>query len=170
MNAIPKRVIALNYYTKNCSCLDTVKGVNLYTEKCGDESLEDSVYMSPDSYKFIFKKTRTNDNRNRLRLAVVKITSRETHRSIFRKYVYNPRFKGLKISNLALSPSSIRELGDNHSIIGKEVWVSPGSVFCYFWNHPFHATRIATKIGVFSIVLAILSMIVSFLLYCPLCR
>ena len=165
MTTVKKKLIAINFPPKNTSCaLLGVQGNNLYWDKCGDEALEDSAYMSSASYREIFGKNRSRANRFMKRLAVVKIHSSKTKRSIYRKYVYSPLFAGLNNSSIALNPSSIRELGDNDELVGRPITVSPGSVFLYYWNHPFHATRISMKLGIVSIFLALTSIALSLFL------
>lgn len=72
---------------------------------------------------------------------------------------------------VVLHPASIRELtlNENSDIVGKTVEVGRGNCFCYFWNHPFHATRISMKLGVFSILLAIASILITIIRSCHCC-
>ena len=171
MKPINKRVIALNYTSKdNSHTIDEVDGVNIYTPICGNELQEDCVYMLPKTYEQIFGKQRSESSCYKRRLSVVKITYSATHGSIYRKYVYNPRFVGLKETELALNPSSIRELGDNDKIVGDEVTVRPGCAICYYWNHPHHSTRISTKLGIISVVLALSSFFITIFISCPCCH
>lgn len=167
MRKLSRIVVALNYVPKRIGKypLDWVTGNNLYTTICGDPDYEDSVYMSPESYAEIIGKCRAKAGRFKRRLTVIRIFSPKTHRSIYRKFVTNPMFRGLNKTNLALHPSSIRELGDNKEIVNSSVIVSQGSFFLFFWRHPFHATRISMKLGVFSILLAIISIILTIVLH-----
>lgn len=172
MNKEIRKVVSLNTPPKTGGVkLNEVQEdeKNIYVEHIRDESLEDSVYMSSSSYTMIFNKKRSDDSSSRRRLAVVKITYPQTHRSIYRKYVFCPDYSGITDNNLALHPSSIRELGDNKTIVGKDVEVSRGSVFLYFWKHPFHATRISTKLGFLSILLALISIAITVVLSCHCC-
>lgn len=164
----PRKVVALNFPPKGHTLpLDVVVGNNLYTEDIyEDESLQDSVFMSSKSYSSIFGESRSESNCYKRRLAVVRIKSITTHKSIYRKYVFSPKYEGLDDNNLALHPSSIRELGNNNEIVGSDVIVSPGSALLYYWRHPFHATRISTKLGVCSIILGILSIILTIVMSC----
>lgn len=172
------KVIALNFPSKSGgSKLNEVVGCNIFTELCGDEKQEDSVYLSKDAYKEIFGKTRKDSCRSRKRLSVVRIYSLKTKQSIHRKYVFNPGFQGIKNSddnkdnNLALNPASIRELCgegfENNDIVGTNVYVTKGCKFFYYWHHPHHATRISMQLGFISVLLAIISIIVGLIsLYC----
>lgn len=168
MKTINRTVIALNYPPKgNTHPIDEVDGVNIYTLICGEELLEDCAYLLPKSYEQIFGKKRSESNRHKRRLSVVKITNSDTNKSIYRKYVFNTRFTGMKEADIALHPSSIRELGENGKIVGNEVKVRPGCALCYYWNHPLHATRISAKLGIISIALAILSILLTIIMCCP---
>ena len=166
MKNVSKLLVALNFPSKKgTSPIDQVVGNNIFTDICGDEQKEDSVYMSPNSYKDIFGKTRKESSRCSKRISVVRIYSKKTRKAIHRKYVCSSAFIGLGDKALALHPSSIRELCgpgfENDDIVGGEVKVSRGSWFLYFWNHPFHATRISMKLGVFSIIIALISIALS---------
>ena len=155
------RLIALNFAPKGGGVnLDVVDKLNIYSEICGDPNLEDTVYMSSGAYVNIFCKKRAKVCRCLQRLSVVRIKNPVTGVSIYRKYEYSPRFKGVGDNDIVLHPASIRELAsgeDNSSVVGKEMCVSPGCFFAYYWNHPYHATRISMKLGVVSILLAIIS-------------
>ena len=167
------RVIALNFLSSRGTHKENeVEGVNIYTDLCGNPNYEDSVYMSPAAYVNVFCKRRPKTCRHVQRLSVVKITNPENGESIYRKYVFNPFFKGIGDNDMALHPASIRELaggGDNETVVGKHVCARKGCFFAYYWNHPFHATRISMKLGVVSIILACLSIIVTVYLSCYCC-
>lgn len=161
-----KTVIALNFPSKSGnSPINQVTGCNIFTDLCGDERQEDSVYMSTGAYKEVFGKSRKDSCRSRKRLSVVRIYSKETGKSIHRKYVYNADFSGLNDNMLALNPASIRELCgsgfENADIVGKDLCVTKGCRFMYYWNHPYHATRISMKLGVLSVLLAVVSILIS---------
>ena len=51
----------------------------------------------------------------------------------------------------------------NADLVGGDVVVSKGSCFMYYWNHPFHATRISMRLGVVSILLALISIVIALL-------
>ena len=167
-----KTVIALNYPSKSgLTTKDQVTGFNLYTDLCGDLQLEDTAYLSSASYQEIFGKPRAKAGKHKKILSVVRIKNRENGHAIYRRYEFNPCFSGLKDKMIALHPASLRELTikDNSEIVGKPVEVGRGNCFCYFWNHPFHATRISMKLGVISVLLAIISIIATIVISCH-CR
>ncbi len=160
-----KKVIALNFVPKNGQQkLNEVVGCNIYSEICGKLDLEDTVYMSSGAYQEIFGKARKEMCRSMKQLSVVKISNPDSGEVIYRKYEYNPSFNGVGDDMIVLHPASIRELASdegNSSLVGKEVDVSRGCCFLYFWNHPFHATRISMRLGVISILMAVLSILTS---------
>ena len=168
MKQSTKKVIALNFPPKNGQgVINTVSGCNIFTDLCGDINQEDAVYMTSAAYADVFGKCRKDSSRCRNRLSVVKIYSSMTGKSIYRQYVLNPNFSGLTVGDIALNPASIRELCgpgfDNSDIVGKDVEVSKGCTFNYYWHHPFHATRISMKLGLISILLALVSIAISLL-------
>lgn len=79
--------------------------------------------------------------------------------------MFNPNFIGLSNNDIALNPTSTRELCgssfDNSDIVGKDIEVSKGCPLCYYWHHPFHATRISMKLGLVSILLAVASLVLT---------
>ncbi len=162
------KLIALNFPPRNADYeLNRVVGCNIYTELCGDVSQEDSVYMNSHSYNSVFGENRRDSSRRMKRLSVVKISPKEGGHPIYRKYVRNPYFKSLEDNQVALNPASIREMCSegqrNSDLVGGDVVVSKGSCFMYYWNHPFHATRISMRLGVASILLALISIVIALL-------
>ena len=168
------KLIALNFPSKKgLHTLDEVDKNNIYSDLCGILDIEDTAYMSPGAYAAIFCKVRRKMGPCMKRLSVVKITNPKNGKSIYRKYEYNPRFKGIGDNDVVLHPASIRELADgeeNETLVGKTVCVRPGCKFCYYWNHPYHATRISMKLGIFSIAVAVISTILSLLFSCLCCN
>ena len=167
-----KKLIALNYPAKNgSSIINQVIDVNIFTDECGKLDLEDTAYLSSGAYKKIFDSKRSEVRKGRKILSVIKIRNPKSGLSIYRKYQYNPDFKGINDNMIALHPASIRELvnEDNSAIVGETIEVSKGNCFCFFWHHPFHATRISMKLGFISIVLAIISIIVAIITSCHCC-
>ena len=156
------KVIALNFEKRDKpEDNNTVIGCNLYSQDCGIIDQEDVAYLSPQSFKKIFGKTRGKSSRRNKRLAVIKIRYPKTGKSIYRRYVYSQKFHGVTNNIIVLNPASIRELGENSEVVGHNVEVSKGCTFKYYWYHPFHATRISMKLGIYSISLGLLSILIS---------
>ena len=126
------------------------------------ESYDDKVIMSPGQFERIFDKNRNNVKSELKLLAVVKITA-DNGASIHRAYYGRMKKEdNEKQKRIGLSPNSIRllalEEGEN------QVQISKGSKFLYFWNHPYHATRISMRIGILSIALTIISFVITLIL------
>ena len=125
---------------------------------------DDVALFHSKEYAKIFGEKRAESCDEQKLLSVVKITY--GGKSIHRAYRCSPK---LRKDEVALSANSQRLLFGKNDNAG-EVTITKGSKFLYFWNHPFHATRISMRLGVvsvalaiFSIVLAVISIIVSLL-------
>lgn len=118
---------------------------------------DDLALLRNEDYQHIFGNPRYKDSNKRKRLAIVKITNPETGKSIQRAYRGERSCKGEQIG---LTSNSIRFLSNEDIDKPITVIVKKGSVFAYFWNHPFHATRISMKLGVYSLIFSILGLLV----------
>lgn len=125
----------------------------------------DAIIMAPEDFKDIFGVEKPKAPRCIKRLPVVKITF--NGKSIYRRYYGSNALSGK--DKAALNYSSLYELVDDSldEIKGKTVRISKGYTFPYYWNHPFHATRTSFRLGLISIVLAIVSMSLSLLCNLP---
>ena len=54
-------------------------------------------------------------------------------------------------------------MNSSFPVWGFKIEITKGSVFKYYWDHPFHATRISMRLGLISIVLSSISIILTFL-------
>ena len=87
-------------------------------------------------------------------LSVVKIEY--GGKTIYRRYQAKT-CSGFKSDMFAISPNSWRMLSDNnHCPTTNCVSISSGNKFCYYWNHPFQATRLTVRLGLIGIVLTLL--------------
>ena len=124
------------------------------------EDNQDVVWLNSKQYSALFEKTRSVDHKNKL-LAIVRLVYK--NRVIRRRYKCN---QSLCLNNkqIGLTSESVRILFDDMPDISKEeINVSKGSiwdVFMYYWDHPFHATRISFKVGILSMILGIVSLII----------
>lgn len=119
---------------------------------------EDLALLPNKAYSEIFGVKRSEDILRRKRLAIVKITYGRI--SIYRAY----RGANIGFGNIGLTDSSIRYFGsDNKDFYEKKFTISRGCWFPYYWNHPFHATRISCRLGVISVGLGILSLVLAIL-------
>lgn len=116
---------------------------------------DDVAFLNNRIYSKIFGEKRAESSDEQKLLSVVKITY--GGKSIHRAYRCSPK---LRKDEVALSANSQRLLFGKIDNAG-EVTITKGSKFIYFWNHPFHATRISMRLGVYSVILAILSTILA---------
>lgn len=123
--------------------------------------MDDCIVMESSAYAQIFGKPRQRDCDCRKRLAVVKVSC--NGKSIHRAFRAEPA-QGFTNNYVALTSNSIRLLSDrDFDLAGKDkdlvVDISKGSSFLYYWNHPFHATRISMRLGFPSLIIGIVSLI-----------
>lgn len=120
------------------------------------EDLNDAAMFYGHSYQTIFGKKRSESTASKKRLAIVKI--RKGKRVIHRRFLAEP-MKGIGQNELALTPASIRELArhSNSDLVGHEVEVSKGCWFCFYWDHPSHATRISFHLSTLSLIASIIA-------------
>ena len=116
---------------------------------------DDVALFHSKEYAKIFGEKRAESCDEQKLLSVVKITY--GGKSIHRAYRCSPK---LRKDEVGLSSNSQRLLFGKIDNAG-EVTITKGSKFIYFWNHPFHATRISMRLGVYSVILAILSTILA---------
>ncbi len=126
--------------------------------------IEDSAFFSPGNYKSIFGKERKEEGKKRKLIAIVRIQN--GRHVIYRKYMYDRNIVGLYDNeHIGLTFSSLRLLAakgqDAYSV--KKVDVLPGSWFMYYCNHPFHATRVAFRVGLISLIISFASLILTLL-------
>ncbi|MBQ0077083.1 MAG: hypothetical protein KBS55_00395 [Bacteroidales bacterium] len=132
----------------------------------------DTVILAGCDFKEIFNKTKAESPICIKRLPVVKITfnGKSIHRRFYGNNDLGKKGKDRKHVGeyAALNYSSLYELvGENpDEIKGKAVQISKGRRLPYYWNHPFHATRISFRLGLISIGIAVVSLLLS--LFCNL--
>ena len=124
----------------------------------------DAIILAFKDFKDIFKVDKPKAPMCIKRLPVVKITF--NNKSIYRRYYGSSSLSGTE--KAALNYSSLYELVDDSlaEIKGQTVQISKGRRFPYYWNHPFHATRVSFRLGLISISIAVVSLLLS--LFCNL--
>jgi hypothetical protein len=120
------------------------------------------VLMQSKCYEGIFGEKKKYSSDNMKRLSVVKIT--HNGKSIHRAFKALPA-TGLTENHVGLTPASIELLTDSYNNSSMDVELSKGCKWKYYWYHPGSATRISFKLGMWSIGLAIISIILSFVLH-----
>lgn len=130
------------------------------TESSYIEDNQDVVWFNNTQYVEIFKNKRSLDHNNKL-LAIIRLKYKD--RVIRRRYRYDHTLH-LTNEQLGLTSESVRILFDDLNASEELVTVSKGNIWdslMFYWNHPFHATRISFKVGVASVIVGVLSMILS---------
>ena len=127
------------------------------------ESNQDVAWFNSHQYKDegLFGIKRSLDKKNKL-LAIVKLEYKG--RKIRRRYMTDQSL-GLSDHQVGLTSESVRILFDDMSNVSKEkIIVSKGNLWdtiMFYWNHPFHATRISFKVGLPSLVISLISLIIA---------
>ena len=116
---------------------------------------DDVAFLNNRIYSKILGEKRAESCDEQKLLSVVKIAC--GGKSIHRAYRCAAT---MTMDTVALSKNSQRLLFGSLSN-ADEVTITKVSKFIYFWNHPFHATRISMRLGVYSVILAILSTILA---------
>ena len=116
---------------------------------------DDVAFLNNRIYSKILGEKRAESSDEQKLLSVVKITY--GGKSIHRAYRCAAT---MTMDTVALSKNSQRLLFGSLSN-DDEVTITKGSKFRYFWDHPFHATRISMRLGVYSVILAIISTILA---------
>ena len=122
---------------------------------------QDVVWFNNHQYKTIFHKVRSEDKKNKL-LAIVRISY--NGRSIRRRYLCDQQNVALGNGDLGLTSESVRILFDKKPASANQVTVTKGNLLdamMYYWDHPFHATRISFKVGMPSLIISIISLVIS---------
>lgn len=132
--------------------VDILKGIIYLAPEEVLSALSELVYMNPNLHSHFINK----GNR------YVKISSTETGKSIYRiaEAITANEFTNEMI---ALNSNSIHQLGLSKMIKqdGVEVKISKTNFLKFYWNHPFHATKISMRIGLISAIIGTLSLITS---------
>ena len=139
-------------------------GGRYFIEDYDAEYWSDKVILNGDLFKDLYGTTRNKASDSEKLLSVIKITSKDG-KSIHRAFFGKKGISGFNKKDIALTANSIRLLSsDGRPEHIDEVWVSKGNKFCYYWNHPYHATRISMKLGIYSICIAIVLSLLSIFL------
>lgn len=121
------------------------------------------VFLDGNDFKGIFG-DRHADTNYKNKLAIVKITNPQNGKSIHRQLRTSSELhrNGWK-NHAVLTYFSLINLVNSQSQLENmdKVEISKGSIYKYYWNHPYHATKVATRIGIYSVVIGIISLILS---------
>lgn len=128
-----------------------------------DEPLDSEalVLFNPNgTYEEIFGEKKKDTSQARQRLSVVKITKWD--RTIYRQYL-GKSFEGLDTNSIGLSPNAWQQLGLDASQ-NKEVNVTKGCLFPFYWYHSNSATRVSFRMGIIAIAISIIGIILPFVI------
>ena len=126
------------------------------------ESNQDVAWFNSQQYKDkeMFGIKRSLDKKNKL-LAIVRLEY--NGRAIRRRYLTDSTLR-LTNTQVGLTSESARILFDDMKNISTEVIkVSKGNIWdtiMFYWDHPFHATRISFKVGFPALIIGIVSLII----------
>lgn len=124
--------------------------------------LDDIVFVPTSKFKDIIGSTKRDLCNSKKRHSIVKITngSKSIHRTL--RAISTKDFSGNKIAMTSNSLYLLSEQGVSPDKIN-EVTIDNGCKFCYYWFHPFHATRISYKLGLLGLMIGIASSILGIL-------
>lgn len=134
------------------------------TNESDIELNQDAAWFNSHVYQNIFDRPRSYDHSNKL-LAIVRIEY--GNKVIRRRYIFNRNYKGLTNNRIGLTSESARILFNDEPPSQHPVTVSAGNwvdTIMYYWDHPFHATRISFKIGFPALMISVISLILSLFL------
>ena len=153
---------AIVHYSANTHLRSSVntKYVNVFGYV---ESNQDVAWFNSQQYKDnrLFGTKRSLDKNNKL-LAIVRL---EYYGRKIRRRYQTDNTLGLTNNQVGLTSESARILFDDMPDVSNEVIkISKGNIWdtiMFYWNHPFHATRISFKVGLPSLIIGVVALIVS---------
>ena len=150
---------AIVHYSSNSHLQSSVN--TKYTKVFGYvECNQDVAWFNSRQYKNngLFGTKRSLDKKNKL-LAIVRL---EYYGRKIRRRYQTDNTLGLTNNQVGLTSESARILFDDMSDVSNEVIkVSKGNIWdtiMFYWNHPFHATRISFKVGFLSLLVGIVAL------------
>jgi hypothetical protein len=126
------------------------------------ESNQDVAWFNSQQYKDsgLFGTKRSLDRKNKL-LAIVRLEY--YGRKIRRRYQTDSTL-GLTNNQVGLTSESARILFDDMPDVSSEIIkISKGNIWdtiMFYWDHPFHATRISFKLGLPSLIIGIAALLI----------
>lgn len=135
--------------------IDVAKGV-FAVNKAQIDDIDSKVIIHSQDYEKIFGTKKKNLPVYRKKLCIVKITSK-TGYTIHRECVAHPlnTERCAAVSKRSLAMLNLED--ENKPLVD----ITKGSWWSFYWNHPIHATRISTRLGVLGICVSILVTLIS---------
>ena len=147
---LPDSKSASNYLDK-----DTLRIANIFSSKEYDEY----VVLHSSMYEAIFGEKKAKAKRSKKQLSVVRICYEG--KSIHRAYRFVPA-KDFGKDCVALTPNSIYELCSyNTSDAQKEISVSKGCWWMYYWHNPVAAVRMSFRVGIAGILFTVVTFLIT---------
>ena len=118
---------------------------------------EELVFLEPKDFELIFG---IKDSDCKIKnLPVVKITNPHNGRHVYRLFRTSYEIRGFK-EYAGVSYTTIKQIADNREEFEtlNKVLLSKGCLTSFYWNHPIHATKVAIHIGVYSLVIGVISL------------
>ena len=111
---------------------------------------EELVFLAPSDFKNIFGDT--DRNRKNKDLSIVKITNPRNKKCVYRLFRKSNEIRGF-IEYAGVSFTAINKITDSEEEFETldTVLLSKGHWIPFYWFHPNHATRIATRMGAISL-------------------
>ena len=119
--------------------------------------MESKTIICEGDYSDIFGVTKREMSKTRKRLCLVKISSNKGI-TIHRECIAHKKM-GKKYIGLTWQSISMLDIEDTD-----DVYISKGNYLAFYWNHPIHATRISTRLGIIGIIVSIFMSIFSVVL------
>lgn len=117
-----------------------------------------NVYTSNDVFEKVFGKKAKELKTYSKKKKIIKITSLDSKRTIYR--IWNGAPLGSKTKNtIFLDKNAKYDLLNNKDSNTVTVVISKGTKLLFYWNHYDHMTRVSFKLALWSVILGIISFI-----------
>jgi len=142
---LPSNGSSTNSFDGNVLCISGISS---------SKEMDEYVVLESHMYQKIFKSKKIHADDDHKRLSVVKICC--NGKSIHRAF-YSVPAKDFTQEYVALSTKSIYMLSQDTSLSpGSKVYLSKGSIWMYYWNHPNAAVWMSFRMGILGILLTLI--------------
>ncbi len=125
-----------------------------------------NVYTSNNVFSVVFGKNEKDFDTYNKKKKVIKITSLDTNKSIYR--IWNGAPLGAKTKDLLfLDKNAKYDLLSDKSVNSVNIVFSKGSKLKFYLNHYDHMVRVSFKLGLWSVIVGVVSFIIGIIsLFC----
>jgi len=142
---LPSNSSNTNSFDGNVLCISGISS---------SKEMDEYVVLESHMYQKIFKSKKIHADDAHKRLSIVKISC--NGKSIHRAF-YSVPAKDLTQDYVALSTKSIYLLSKEKSLsLGSKVYLSRGSIWKFYWNHPIAAVWMSFRMGIFGILFTLI--------------